>query len=105
MNWDQVQGNWKQFKGQVKQKWGDLTDDDLDRVEGRQEELAGLIQKRYGRTREEAEREVNDWTGHPPGFFSRRAGQSCWNSGSMSRTCRVSMNRGPVGARATRSRE
>ena len=45
MNWDQVQGSWKQFKGQVKQKWGDLTDDEIDRVEGRQEELAGLIQK------------------------------------------------------------
>ena len=54
MNWDQVQGSWKQFKGQVKQKWGDLTDDEIDRVEGRQEELAGLIQKKYGKTREEA---------------------------------------------------
>jgi uncharacterized protein YjbJ (UPF0337 family) len=63
MNWDQVQGSWKQFKGQVKQKWGDLTDDEIDRVEGRQEELAGLIQKKYGKTREEAEREVNDWAG------------------------------------------
>ena len=50
MNWDQVQGSWKQFKGQVKQKWGDLTDDEIDRVEGRQEELAGLIQKKYGKT-------------------------------------------------------
>ena len=54
MNWDQVQGSWKQFKGQVKQKWGDLTDDEIDRVEGRQEELAGLIQKKYGKTSEEA---------------------------------------------------
>ena len=63
MNWDQVQGSWKQFKGQVKQKWGDLTDDEIDRVEGRQEELAGLIQKQYGKTHEEAEREVDDWAG------------------------------------------
>jgi uncharacterized protein YjbJ (UPF0337 family) len=63
MNWDQVQGSWKQFKGQVKQKWGDLTDDEIDRVEGRQEELSGLIQKKYGRTREEADREVNEWAG------------------------------------------
>ena len=61
MNWDQVQGSWRQFKGQVKQKWGDLTDDEIDRVEGRQEELAGLIQKKYGKTREEAQREVDDW--------------------------------------------
>lgn len=62
MNWDQVQGSWKQFKGQVKPKWGDLTDDEIDRVEGSQEELSGLIQKKYGRTREEADREVSDWT-------------------------------------------
>ena len=41
MNWDQIQGNWKQFKGNVQQQWGSLTDDDLDRIEGRQEELAG----------------------------------------------------------------
>jgi uncharacterized protein YjbJ (UPF0337 family) len=56
-----VTGNWKQFKGQVKQTWGDLTDDELDRVEGRQDELAGLIQERYGKTREEAQREVDEW--------------------------------------------
>jgi uncharacterized protein YjbJ (UPF0337 family) len=61
MNWDQVQGNWKQFKGKVQQQWGSLTDDDLDKVEGRQEELAGRIQERYGKSREEAEREVNEW--------------------------------------------
>ena len=64
MNWDQVQGSWKQFKGRVKQKWGDLTDDEIDRVEGRQEELAGLVQKReYGKTKEEAQREVDEWAG------------------------------------------
>ena len=63
MNWDQVQGNWKQFKGQVKQKWGDLTDDDIDRIEGRQEESAGVIQKRYGKSKEEAKREVDEWAG------------------------------------------
>ena len=109
MTWDQVQGSWKQFKGQVKQKWGDLTNDEIDRVEGQQEELAGLVQKKYGKTREEAEREVNDWAerskrfltepgkpGHVPGFLlSNAEPQSAWNSGSMSRTCKVSMNRGP----------
>ena len=47
----------------LKQKWGDLTDDEIDRVEGRQEELAGLIQKKYGKTREEAQREVDEWAG------------------------------------------
>jgi uncharacterized protein YjbJ (UPF0337 family) len=61
MNWDQIQGGWKEFKGKAKQKWGDLTDDDLDRIEGRQEELSGLIQKQYGKTREEAQREIDAW--------------------------------------------
>jgi len=61
MNWDTIEGNWKQFKGKVQQQWGNLTDDDLDKVEGKQEELAGLIQKRYGKSKEEAEVAVNDW--------------------------------------------
>ena len=61
MNWDQVQGNWKQIKGKAQQKWGDLTDDDLDRIEGNRKELAGVIQERYGKTREAAEREVDLW--------------------------------------------
>lgn len=61
MNWDQVQGNWKQFKGRAQQQWGELTNDDWDRLEGRREELAGRIQERYGKSREEAEREVDEW--------------------------------------------
>ena len=61
MNWDQIQGSWKEFKGKAKQKWGDLTDDDLDRIEGRREELSGLIQKRYGKTREEAQHDIDEW--------------------------------------------
>lgn len=61
MNWDQIQGNWKQFKGQVQQKWGKLTDDDLDVAEGKQTELIGRLQERYGYTKEQAEREVDDW--------------------------------------------
>jgi uncharacterized protein YjbJ (UPF0337 family) len=61
MNWDQVEGNWKEFKGKVRQQWGDLTDDDLDRVKGSQEELEGLLQKKYGASREEAKRQVGDW--------------------------------------------
>ena len=50
MNWDQVEGNWKQFKGKVQQQWGSLTDDDLDKVEGKQTELSGILQKRYGKS-------------------------------------------------------
>jgi uncharacterized protein YjbJ (UPF0337 family) len=61
MNWDQVEGKWKQYKGQVKAKWGKLTDDDFDRVSGRREELEGKIQERYGIAREEAKRQVDDF--------------------------------------------
>ena len=61
MNWDRIEGNWKQFKGKVQQQWGSLTDDDLDRIEGERKELAGRIQERYGRTQEEADREVDEW--------------------------------------------
>ena len=61
MNWDQIEGNWKQFKGQAMQQWGKLTDDELDRVDGRRTELAGLIQEKYGKSREEAEREIDSW--------------------------------------------
>jgi uncharacterized protein YjbJ (UPF0337 family) len=61
MNWDQVSGQWKQFKGKVKEKWGDLTDDDLDKIEGRREQLVGKIQQRYGIAKDEAEKRVDQW--------------------------------------------
>lgn len=61
MNWNQVEGNWKQFKGKVKAKWGDLTDDEIDTINGRREELLGKIQKAYGVGEEEAERQVKDF--------------------------------------------
>lgn len=61
MNKDTLKGQWKQLKGRVQQKWGDITNDDLDRIEGRREELVGVIQEKYGRSKEEAEREVDDF--------------------------------------------
>jgi uncharacterized protein YjbJ (UPF0337 family) len=61
MNWNQVEGNWEQFKGQVQSKWGKLTNDDLDVIAGKRKELAGRIQKSYGKTQEEAEREIDEW--------------------------------------------
>lgn len=61
MNWDQIEGNWKSIKGKAQQQWGELTNDDLDKVEGRQTELEGLIQERYGKSREQAKQEVHDW--------------------------------------------
>jgi uncharacterized protein YjbJ (UPF0337 family) len=57
-NKDILDGKWKQVKGQVKQKWGKLTDDEIDRVNGRSEELAGLLQERYGMAREEARKQL-----------------------------------------------
>jgi uncharacterized protein YjbJ (UPF0337 family) len=60
MNWDRVQGNWKQFKGQVQEKWGKLTDDQFAAINGRREILAGKIQEAYGIGRDEAERQIQD---------------------------------------------
>jgi uncharacterized protein YjbJ (UPF0337 family) len=61
LNWDQVKGNWRVYKGRVKEKWGELTDDDLDRIEGKRDQLVGTLQNRYGRTKEAAEDEVRDF--------------------------------------------
>lgn len=61
MNWDQVQGKWKELKGDIRIRWGKLTDDDLDQVEGRREFLIGRLQQRYGIGREQAERQIDEW--------------------------------------------
>lgn len=61
MNSDQWSGNWKQFKGKVKEQWGKLTDDDLTVIEGKRDQLVGRIQERYGVAKEKAEEEVNTW--------------------------------------------
>jgi len=61
MNWDRIEGNWKQFTGKVQQQWAKLTDDDLQMVQGRREELIGRIQERYGYAKDQASREVDDW--------------------------------------------
>jgi uncharacterized protein YjbJ (UPF0337 family) len=61
MAWDQIEGNWKQFKGKVKETWGDLTDDELDQIAGKRDILLGKIQERYGMERDEAERKLRDF--------------------------------------------
>lgn len=61
MNWDTIRGQWLQFRGRIKQRWGNLTDDDLERIEGRRDELVGIIQKRYGLEREEAELQIQSF--------------------------------------------
>lgn len=58
MNKLQIKGEWNQLKGKVKEKWGDLTDDDLDRISGQKDQLLGKLQERYGYSKEKAEREI-----------------------------------------------
>jgi uncharacterized protein YjbJ (UPF0337 family) len=61
MNWDKVQGKWKQVKGSVKTRWGKLTDDDLDVIAGQRDQLVGRIQERYGIAKDDAQRQVDEW--------------------------------------------
>ena len=61
MNWDQIEGQWKQMRGRVQEKWGQLTNDDLDVIKGKRENLIGRLQERYGYTKEVAEREAESF--------------------------------------------
>lgn len=62
MNWDRIEGNWKEFMGKAKQQWGKLTDDDLTYINGRRDELSGRLQRYYGYGKDQADREIDDWT-------------------------------------------
>lgn len=71
MNWDIVEGNWKQFKGKVKTQWGKLSDDHLDVIAGKRDQLAGKLQESYGITKDEAEKQIKHFEDankdfHPP---------------------------------------
>lgn len=61
MDWNRLEGNWRQFKGKIQSKWGKLTDDDIDTIAGKKEQLLGKLQERYGRKRDELERELDMW--------------------------------------------
>lgn len=61
MNWDKIKGNWKQFKGQARTRWGKLTDDELDVIQGNREILVGKLQERYGIAKDQAEQQVRDF--------------------------------------------
>jgi uncharacterized protein YjbJ (UPF0337 family) len=61
MNWDRIEGNWKQVTGKAKVQWGKLTSDDFDVIAGRREQLAGKIQERYGIAKDDAEKQVSEW--------------------------------------------
>lgn len=62
MNWDQIEGNWRQYTGKIQEKWGKLTDDDLTTIAGRRTQLAGKIQERYGIAKAEAHKQLDDFT-------------------------------------------
>lgn len=61
MTWDEIKGNWRNYKGCMKEKWGELTDDDFDHIDGKKDQLLGTLQNRYGRTKEVAEREIREF--------------------------------------------
>lgn len=61
MDWNRVEGSWKQISGMVKEKWGKLTDDDIDVINGRREQLEGKIQERYGYSKDQIKKEIDDW--------------------------------------------
>ena len=62
MNWDQIKGDWKQFTGKVKEKWGKQTDDDLTTIAGQRDQMIGVLQERYGYAKERAEQELSNFT-------------------------------------------
>lgn len=62
MNWDRIEGNWKQLKGKVREKWGKLSDDHIDVVAGKRDKLIGRIQEAYGITRDEANRQIDEFS-------------------------------------------
>ena len=64
MNWDSIEGNWKSAKGKLREQWGKLTDDDLDVIAGKRDQLVGAIQKAYGKTKDEVEQEVSAYEKH-----------------------------------------
>ena len=61
MDWNRVEGNWKQIKGKVKEQWGKLTDDDLDQINGRRDQLEGKIQERYGKAKDDVKKDIDTW--------------------------------------------
>lgn len=61
MNWDQVKGNWKQFTGQVRERWGEFTEDELEVAKGRREQFEGVLQKKFGWAKEEAKRQLDEF--------------------------------------------
>ena len=73
MNSDRIEGNWKQAKGKIKEQWGKLTDDDIDVIAGKRDQLLGRIQERHGIAREQAEEQVSNFEKHNPDFIFEKS--------------------------------
>jgi len=84
MNSDQFEGKWKQLKGSVKQRWGKLTDDDVTSLSGKKDELVGKLQERYGITREQAQREADEWAAAANADLDARTAAAGTRTGSTS---------------------
>jgi uncharacterized protein YjbJ (UPF0337 family) len=61
MNWDQIEGTWKQYSGKIKEKWGKLTDDDLTTIRGKRDQLVGKLHERYGLAKDQAEKQIDEF--------------------------------------------
>ncbi len=73
MNEDRISGNWKEFKGKVKEQWGKLTDDDLDVIAGKRHQLLGRIQQRHGLAKDQADEQVREWERRNPDFVFEKS--------------------------------
>ncbi|HUE00350.1 MAG TPA: CsbD family protein [Bryobacteraceae bacterium] len=74
MNWDQVEGQWKQLKGSIREKFGKLTDDDLQTIGGKKDQFVGKLQERYGISREQAQKDLDNWLQSHPGMGTHETG-------------------------------
>ena len=81
MNWDRIQGMWKQSTGKIKEKWGKLTDDDLAQIDGRREQLVGKLQERYGWAKDQAERQIDEFAHSYSGDVSTTQGGKAKRAG------------------------
>ena len=72
MNWDTIEGSWKEVKGRVKESWGDLTDDEVTEIEGKRDRMVGVLQRKYGLAKMDAEREGDEWADKLDGALNRK---------------------------------
>ncbi len=82
MNWDQVEGKWKQYEGKMKEKWGKLTDDDLTVISGKRDQLAGKLQERYGMVKDQAEKQIDEFTSSLKDIEHHREAHKAHGAGS-----------------------